>query len=119
MGRERGADRLRRPSHEVDESRRHADSIEQSCADLIGVNLPDLVTGAPSGQILSSGDCDQVATAALAVELRTAPTQCNFQPLLAKNPPDHCAAGTTQVNVFFDDFESGGTGAWDLCSGCP
>ncbi|HEY6555411.1 MAG TPA: M4 family metallopeptidase, partial [Vicinamibacteria bacterium] len=28
----------------------HADAIEQSCSDLVGTNLADLVTGAPSGQ---------------------------------------------------------------------
>lgn len=97
----------------------HADSIEQSCSDLIGVNLPDLITGAPSGEILTSGDCDQVAAAALAVELRTPPTQCNFQPLLAKNPPDRCGAGTTQVNVFFDDFESDPSGTWTTTHTTP
>lgn len=70
----------------------HADSLEQACADLIGDNLADPVTGAPSGQSLTPSDCAQVEKVALAVELRTAPTQCNFQPLLAKNTPAQCEA---------------------------
>jgi Zn-dependent metalloprotease len=102
--------------HQTSDFPDHADSIEQSCSDLIGVDLPDLITGDPSGEILTSADCDQVATAALAVELRTPPTQCNFQPLLAKNPPDRCPKATTyeprQVNIFFDDFESDPSGTW-------
>ncbi len=51
----------------------HADSIEQSCTDLIGVNLADLLTGDPSGEIISTADCGSVEKAALAVELRTPP----------------------------------------------
>jgi hypothetical protein len=105
--------------HQATDFPDHADSIEQSCSDLIGVNLPDLQTGGPSGEILSAGDCSQVAAAALAVELRTPPTQCNFQPLLAKSPPDRCAAGTTQVNVFFDDFESDPSGSWSMTHTSP
>lgn len=84
----------------------HADSLEQACADLIGVNLADPLTGASSGQILTSSDCAQVANAAAAVELRTQPTQCNFQPLLAKNPPAQCAVR----NFYTADFESGEAG---------
>ncbi len=40
-----------------------------------------------------------------AVELRTPPTFCNFQPLLAPNPPARCPVGTNQVNLFLDSFE--------------
>lgn len=84
----------------------HADSLEQSCADLIGVNLADIVTGAPSGQSLTASDCAQVEKVAAAVELRTPPTQCNFQPLLAKNTPAQC-----EVRRFYTaDFESGEAG---------
>ena len=85
----------------------HADSIEQSCSDLIGVNLPDLQTGAPSGQVISAADCAQVAKAALAVELRTPPSQCHFQPLLAQAPPAQCAAGSAPSYFFSDGFENG------------
>jgi Zn-dependent metalloprotease len=83
----------------------HADAIEQSCADLIGVSLTP-VPGQPSGQSLTASDCDQVEKAAAAVELRTPPTQCNFQPLLAKNPPAQCAVR----NFYTADFESGAGG---------
>jgi hypothetical protein len=82
----------------------HADALEQSCSDLTDVNLDDLNTGAPSGQIISAADCAELHEVTLAVEFRNPPTQCNFQPLLAKNPPDRCEAGTTQVNVFADTF---------------
>jgi Zn-dependent metalloprotease len=84
----------------------HADALEQSCSDLVGVNLNDLATGTPSGQIISSADCDQVAAAAAAVELRTPPTFCNFQPLLAQNPPPLCSTGNAS-RIFRDTFEAG------------
>ena len=94
----------------------HADAIEQSCRDLAssGTNLNNLTTGAPSGEIVTSADCMQVTKAMLAVEMRLPPTQCGFQPLLAKTPPDRCEAGTTMVNVFRDTFEVNPTGRWSV-----
>jgi bacillolysin len=94
----------------------HADAIEQSCSDLAssGANLTDLTTGAPSGQVVTTADCTQVARAMVAVEMRRPPTQCGFQPLLAKTPPDRCEAGTTMVNVFRDTFEIDPTGRWSV-----
>ncbi len=89
----------------------HADAIEQSCSDLIGANLADLLSGAPSGQVITPSDCMQVAKAALAVELRTPPTQCNFQPLLAKNPPPLCDAGGFATQLFKDSFDNGNSSA--------
>jgi Zn-dependent metalloprotease len=93
----------------------HADSIEQSCSDLTGVNLADLLTGAPSGQVISPADCASVHSAALAVELRTPPTQCNFQPLLGQTPPADpaCGAGTARVNLLVEGFE-GSTSGWTI-----
>jgi Zn-dependent metalloprotease len=90
----------------------HADAIEASAQDLIdsGDNLADLVTGGPSGEVVTAGDLAEIQKAMLAVEMRTLPTQCNFQPILAKNPPDRCTAGLTQVALFSDDFESGSDG---------
>jgi hypothetical protein len=83
----------------------HADAVEQSCSDLIGRPLMAL-NGGPSAEVITSADCAQVAQMALAVELRTPPTQCNFQPLLSQNAPDRCdVASTTQVNIFRDRFE--------------
>jgi Zn-dependent metalloprotease len=92
----------------------HADAIEQSCTDLLGVNLNDLLTGMPSGQSITLADCAEVAEAMLAVDMRTPPDQCNFQPLLAKDPPDRCETGTAQANVFFDDFETNPIGSWSV-----
>ncbi len=83
----------------------HADALEQSCTDLTGVALTGF-NGLPSGQAITAFDCAQVAEMTAAVELRTPPTQCNFQPLLSKNAPDRCDLATTrQVLIFKDDFE--------------
>jgi Zn-dependent metalloprotease len=82
----------------------HADALEQSCEDLTGSDLTDLSTGASSGQVINASDCAQVSAAIAAVELRTPPAFCGFQPLLAKNPPDRCEAGTTEVDVFKETF---------------
>ena len=87
----------------------HADALQQSCTDLTGVNLKDLLTGAASGEIINATDCTQVAKMALAVELRTPPTQCNFQPLLAKSPPALCAAGSPS-SLLADNFDGGKRG---------
>ncbi len=47
-----------------------------------------------TGEIIAAGDCAQVSKAMLAVEMRLPPTQCNYQPILAKNPPALCPAGS-------------------------
>jgi Zn-dependent metalloprotease len=83
----------------------HADAIEQSAADLLGVNLPDLTTGAPSGQIINSSDITEIEQAMLAVEMRTPPSQCNFQPLLAQSPPALCTTGNA-TQLFHDGFNN-------------
>ena len=54
---------------------------------MTGTIVNDLGTGTPDAAI-TSVDCEQVAAAMLAVEMRTPPTQCDFQPLLAKDPPE-------------------------------
>jgi Zn-dependent metalloprotease len=93
----------------------HADAIEQSATDLIGINLADLNTGLPSGQVITAADVLEVQKAMLAVEMRTPPTQCNFQPLLAQSPPADpaCAALTVKRTLFADDFE-GDTSDWTI-----
>lgn len=83
----------------------HADALEHSCADLVGVNLKSLKTGAPSGEVIAKTDCVQVAKTMLAVEMRSPPTQCGFTPLLAKSPPPLCAANTRVKKLFQDRFE--------------
>jgi Zn-dependent metalloprotease len=86
----------------------HADALEQSCDDLIGTNLESLLDGSPSGEIITAADCAEVTKAIIAVELRTPPSQCNFQPLLAQNPPPLCEAPTKSRKVLFkDSFENG------------
>lgn len=90
----------------------HADALEQSCADLTGTNLASLTDGTPSGEIITAGDCAQVANAMLAVEMRNPPVQCGFQPLLAKNPPPLCDSPTKSARVLFTDgFEKGNSSA--------
>jgi hypothetical protein len=84
----------------------HADAIEQSANDLMGVNLASLTTGAPSGEIITAADVTQVEKAMLAVEMRTPPTFCNFQPLLAQNPPALCTTGSPS-QIFKDNFDTG------------
>ena len=89
----------------------HADALEASCADLAGAALNDLLTGNPSGAMVTAADCAQVSKAIAAVELRTPPTFCNFRPLLQQNAPPRCGPDTTQIDLFRDDFESG-AGNW-------
>jgi Zn-dependent metalloprotease len=59
----------------------HADALEFSCSDLTGEPLTDLA-GGPSSEVITAGDCAEVADAIAAVELRTPPTLCVFPPLL-------------------------------------
>ena len=83
----------------------HADALEQSCADLLGVEVSDLATGLPSGEVIGAADCAQVSAAIAAVELRTPPSFCGFEPLLDPNPPDRCDIGSDRVDVFGETFE--------------
>lgn len=97
----------------------HADALQASCQDLIGVPLEGLsitsTPAGPSGQSITAADCAAVDEMISAVELRTDPTaQCNFQPLLKQNPPPLC--GPNQKNpsvIYLEDFEDG-LGGWTL-----
>ena len=62
----------------------HADALEQSCSDLIGVNLEGLSTGCACGPVRSDDLGHDCAVASMAaVELREDPSaQCAFKPLL-------------------------------------
>ncbi len=96
----------------------HADALEAACTDLTGAALQGLSTSAtpagPSSEVITAADCAAVSAMIAAVELRTEPTQCNFQPLLAPNPPDLCAdTGSAATPIFSDDFEAG-LGGWEL-----
>jgi len=95
----------------------HADALEASCTDLIGVPLEGLSTGAPagpSGQSISAADCTEVSDMIEAVELRTDPSdQCSFAPALDPNTPNLCANNKDASVAYAEDFESGLDG-WTL-----
>ena len=73
----------------------HADALEASCTDLIGQPLNgsehERHAGRPVGPVDHRGRLRRGDDMIAAVELRTDPTQCNFQPLLQQNPPSLCA----------------------------
>jgi len=96
----------------------HADALQASCQDLIGVSLEGLSTtstpAGPSGQAITAADCAAVDAMIEAVELRTPPAQCNFEPLLESDAPALCTgtlSGPTTVHL--EDFEAG-LGSWTL-----
>ncbi len=95
----------------------HADALEASCTDLISDPLEGLSTSSTpagdSGQSISAADCLSVTAMIAAVELRTEPTQCNFQPALSQNPPPLCANQKNPPVFFKEDFEKG-LGGWTL-----
>ncbi len=79
----------------------HADAIERSAEDLLGVNLKNLTTGSPSNQRINQNDLTQVRRAMLAVEMRMEP-QCDFgPPQLGQQPPALCQVG--QPSAVFTD----------------
>jgi Zn-dependent metalloprotease len=94
----------------------HAEALEAAAADLLGLELPDLRTGLPSGEKITGFDLKQLHAATLATELRLPPTNCNFQPLLAKNPPpDSCDLPYVgQVMIFQDSFEGNPFVRWTV-----
>jgi Zn-dependent metalloprotease len=92
----------------------HADALQASCTDLVGQPLTALA-GGPSGETIAATDCDQVTNMIAAVELRTPPTFCNFQPLLNPAQPALCSATTTSgivQNIQMFDFESDPAASW-------
>ena len=88
-----------------------ADGLEASCAALTGqpINQVSLEPDTPSAPAtpITAPDCQQVANVITATQLRTEPTQCNFQPLFSQDNPGTCGAGTKRNVVFRDGFESG------------
>jgi len=90
----------------------HADAMEASCDDLVTAATPlaDPWGGAP--QTMLAADCVEVADAMLAVEMRTEPTFCNFQPLLTQSPPAICASGSPYTTNLFD--WEGGAAGWTV-----
>lgn len=83
----------------------HADALAQSCLDLMGVPLND-VLGAPSPDVITSETCAAIEAAMLATEMRESPVEkCDYQPLLQpeSTTPAVCASGTEVVD-FSEDF---------------
>ena len=84
----------------------HADALEAACSSLTGTDLADLIDGQPTGEIITAGNCQEVADIVEAVELRSPPEQCGFEPLLAANAPPLCE-NMGEVQTFFsEDFEN-------------
>ena len=94
----------------------HADALEASCADMVGEPINQLTveedaTPVPATPV-AAADCAQVTNAIAAVELRKAPVQCDFQPLLKQGAPASCGAGKTAKTVYKEAFEDGLAG-WE------
>ncbi|MCW2792337.1 MAG: Thermolysin metallopeptidase, partial [Nocardioides sp.] len=88
-----------------------ANGLDAACTALVGQPINQLSTvretpGAPATPI-TAADCAQVKAMEAAVELRKAPTQCNFKPLLSKNAPAICGKGYKTKTLWKEDFEKG------------
>lgn len=87
----------------------HADALEQSCAELIGVPLNGL-DGQDSGQRITPADCDAVHAATVAVEFRQKPNdKCGYVAVLKpeSTTPALCPSGRSAVATFSENWESG------------
>jgi hypothetical protein len=96
----------------------HADALTSSCNDLVGKPLQKLSTRAEdagaSTEVISTTDCATIGAIIQAVELRTAPTQCNYQPMHNQDRPALCdGKGRGASTIFEEDFEGGIPGDWD------
>jgi bacillolysin len=111
----------------------NADALLMACNDLVGVNLTKLVTSAEnmsgfmganddtidptpelSGETITAADCQQVANAIAAVEMRHDVTeQCGFEAPLDPAPAPMCGAGTV-TRQFMVDWESGIPAGWTI-----
>ncbi len=94
----------------------HAEALEASANDLRGRNLNDLRTGLPSGEKITADDIKQLHAATLATELREPPAQCNFRPVLGKEPPDDSCdfPGSKKRTLFSDTFEGYPFARWKV-----
>ncbi|GAA4381635.1 hypothetical protein GCM10023146_43390 [Nocardioides caricicola] len=91
-----------------------ANALTTGCADLVGKPInavsidPDTVTAADP---ITAEDCAAVLAATQATELNVEPTQCNFKPMFAKNPPALCGSKFKTRTVWKETFEKG-LGKW-------
>lgn len=83
----------------------HADALEAACADLIGVPLAGFLS-APATSPITAADCQQVALAMQAVEMR-APAPCPFKKQLEPGAPAACPGAVAR---FSEDWADGLTG---------
>jgi Zn-dependent metalloprotease len=91
-----------------------ADALTTSCADLVGQDINGLSLE-PNTVVdmepITAEDCASVLAATQATELNREPTECNFKPMLAKNPPALCGKKFSTRTVWKEDFEKG-LGTW-------
>ena len=96
----------------------HADALEASCTDLIGVNLDRAEHAAtpagPSGQSITAADCAEVTDMIAAVELRTDPQRSATSSRCCSRTRRPCAR-TRRIRrfIYAEDFEDGLAG-WTL-----
>ncbi|WP_323793935.1 M4 family metallopeptidase [Nocardioides sp.] len=88
-----------------------ADALEQSCTDLVGMEINQVSTETDGGQTpatpIVASDCTEVVNTMTAVEMRVEPVVCNFQPLLEAGSPSVCGAGFAERVLFSENFEKG------------
>jgi hypothetical protein len=97
----------------------HADALEQSCQDLMGAALNN-VLGEPSGETITAADCEAVHAATLATEMRgtaemSVAEKCNYVPVLqpeAETPTDFCGEGLSFAASTSEGWESGIPSTW-------
>ncbi|MGB0099525.1 MAG: M4 family metallopeptidase [Nocardioides sp.] len=94
------------------------DGLTQACADLTGQPINAVSTEAnttSAADPITAADCDAVLAATQATELNTEPTQCDFKPMLKKNPPALCGKKFKTKTVWKENFEKG-LGKWKKTS---
>jgi len=97
----------------------HANALTAACTDLIGQPLHALSTDGPNSwgviasETITAEHCAAVASAIVAVELQTPPSQCNLTPLLNPNAPPLCTAPTTPTTFHQQTWENG-LGDWTV-----
>ena len=87
-----------------------ADGLQASCSALTGAAIKKVSTvpstPSPAAPAITAADCQQIANAISATQLRAEPTQCNFKPLFSGTATP-CGKGTKESVIWKDDFESG------------
>ena len=91
-----------------------ADALATACTDQVGKPINKLTTAPNATPVaatpVTAANCAELAKVITAVQLKTPPTKCNFQPLLDKNTPSLCGPGLTTEELYTENFEDGLTG---------